>query len=98
MPSHASLGDDTRLRLSEHVLTRSVGEETVLLSLENEQYYGVKEVGARFVALIETGATLGDAIDALLVEYDVDPEVLRRDIEALVDALRRNGLVELDAA
>src|SRR5690606_25513702 len=48
----APLPDEIRLRLPEHVLTRTVGDETVLLDLESEEYYGLDGVGARFAELI----------------------------------------------
>lgn len=92
------LTDTTRLRLPEHVLTREVGEETVILNLANEQYYGVDEVGARFVSLVQGGATFGATVAALLAEYDAEHDVLRADLEVLVADLRQNGLVEIDAS
>jgi predicted mannosyl-3-phosphoglycerate phosphatase (HAD superfamily) len=84
---------DQAFAISEQVLARRTGDEMVLLNLDNEQYYGLDEVGARFWAQIESGASFDQAVDALLDEYDVDRETLVVDLTALVEDLRQNGLV-----
>jgi hypothetical protein len=98
MSASEPIRDDSILRIPEHVLTRSVSDETVLLNLDNEHYYGLDDVGARFFALLEQGVTFGEAVTVLLGEYDVERDVLEADLGSLVADLRRNGLVEFDAA
>lgn len=78
------------------MLTRSVGDETVLLDLANEEYFGLEGVGARFVELAGGGATYGETVAALLDEYDVSEDVLRHDLDALVTELHAKRLVEVD--
>jgi hypothetical protein len=85
--------EETRFAVPEHVLARKTGEEMVILNLDNEQYYGLDEVGTRFWTLIEDEATFGAAVDTLLAEYEVDRETLVQDLTSVVDELSRNGLV-----
>ena len=47
-----------KIRVSPDVVTREVGEETMLLNLASGTYYGLNEVGARFMSLIGTGKSL----------------------------------------
>jgi hypothetical protein len=85
------------LTVPEHVLARQASGETVLLNLQDEQYYGLDGVGTRFWELAEAGTTFGDAVRILLAEYDVERDALVADLEALVAELHENGLVAIDA-
>lgn len=74
------------------VLFREVDGQMVLLNLESEQYYGLNQVGADIVTRI-TSQPFPAAFSALAHDYSVDVEVLRRDVDALVEALVRAGLL-----
>ena len=76
------------------VLFRELDGESVLLSLSQEEYYSLDEVGTRmWQALIAAGGSLDAARDALLREYDVEHEVLERDLLRLVSELVERGLL-----
>lgn len=74
------------------VLFREVDGQMVLLNLESEQYYGLNAVGADIVTRL-TSQPYGTAFAELARDYDVDLEVLRHDVEHLIEALERAGLV-----
>ena len=93
MDSELQLDDGTTFEVPEHVLARRTGDEMVLLNLDNEQYYGLDEVGTRFWDLVAAGGSFGSAITTLLEEYEVERDVLERDLTALVGELSENGLV-----
>ena len=75
------------------VMFNRVGEEIVLLDLDSGTYYGLDAVGGRLWDLITGSATIGEAIDAMLDEYEVEREVLERDVLKLVDELAEKGLL-----
>lgn len=77
----------------EHVLVRDLGGESVVLSLETEQYFGLDEVGTRMWALLVGANSIQSAYDSLLAEYDVDPGRLRADVERLIGELSERGLL-----
>jgi len=79
----------------EDVLFRDLGGESVLLNLDNENYYGLDEVGTRMWDVLTTSTSIQTAYDTLLAEYDVAPEVLQQDITRLVEDLVVQGLLEL---
>ena len=93
MDSELQLDDGTTFEVPDHVLARRTGDEMVLLNLDNEQYYGLDEVGTRFWDLVAAGGSFGSAITTLLDEYEVERDVLERDLTALVGELSENGLV-----
>lgn len=82
----------------ESVLFRELEGESVLLHLDDEQYYGLDDVGTRMWLALTRNATVGDAYEELLGEYDVDAERLRRDLLALLDRLEEHGLVKVRRA
>jgi hypothetical protein len=92
-----SISETSTLTIPDHVLSRRVGEETVLLSLDDEHYYGLDGVGTRLWEIVGGRATFGEVVDALLAEYEVERDVLTRDLTAVVLDLRTNGLLVVDA-
>ncbi len=84
---------DRTVQHAPDVLFQQVGEETVLLDLAGENYFGLNVVGARIWQLIGDGATLQGVFDSLVQEFDAEPERIRADLLALVDELAKAGLV-----
>lgn len=78
------------------LMQRLPDDESVFLNLATEQYYGLDPTGtAMWAALTETGSVEA-ALDRLLGEFDVDREVLSRDLDALVERLVGRGLIEFE--
>lgn len=83
-----------RVRVPERVLMRRVGDEHVLLNLEDETYYGLNPAGSRLIELAETGATLEEIIDRLFAEFEVGREQLEIDVRRVAAELMAAGLIE----
>ena len=89
----------TNVRVPEHVLMRSLGDEMVMLNLDAESYYGLNEVGARLMQLAETGATLERITEQLFGEFEVGREQLEHDVRTMAaDLIAAGLLVEAAAA
>ena len=87
------------VRVPEHVLMRSLGDEMVMLNLDAESYFGLNEVGARLMQLAETGATLAQITEQLLSEFEVGREQLEHDVSTIAaDLIAAGLLVEAAAA
>ena len=69
--------------------------EAVILNLESGVYYGLDAVGARIWNLIQEPRTVNEIRDALLEEYEVEPDRCERDIVALLEQLADAGLIEI---
>lgn len=74
-------------------LAQTVGEELVLLHMEQGTYFGLDEVGSRVWALIGQGMSLAEVCEALVNEYEIEQETLEDDLVSLVDDLLENDLI-----
>jgi hypothetical protein len=84
-----------RVEIPPQVMTRTVGEEVVMLDLAGGTYFGLDPIGARIWELMADGKTLGEIRDQMLAEYEVTPEELERDILRLADELNGQGLIQV---
>ena len=84
---------DQTITISSEVLAQEVNDEIVLLDLNNEQYLGLNEVGARVWQLLEEGVNLKEIYYKLLEEYDVDKNLLKTDLTDLVTSMSEAGIV-----
>jgi hypothetical protein len=80
------------------VLSAVHGDRTILLDLRTERYLGLDEVGSAVWALVaeagEDGAAIPAVLDALAAEFSAPRAVLERDLGALLERLRQDGVVE----
>lgn len=76
-----------------HVYVTEVDGEMVLLNLDSEVYFGLDSVGTDIINRL-TAQSSEMALTELIDHYDVDPQVLRRDVDDLVGKLLAAGLLE----
>jgi hypothetical protein len=69
--------------------------EAVLLDLESGLYYTLNRVGTIAWEYFTGDYTLSQVLEAICERFDVDNEVARRDLFALVHHLSQEGLVQL---
>jgi len=86
---------DDRVKLPDDVLVSGLQAESVLLNLDNECYYGLNDVGTRMLTVLTSSESIGAAYKSLLDEYQVEAEILRRDLISTIEQLAENGLVEI---
>src|SRR5512146_158534 len=77
----------------DEVVFRELNGEVVLVHLGTDQICALNETGARFWELLAAGSDRDPIRSRLLAEFDVEPAELDRETEALLDELRRAGLV-----
>ena len=82
-----------RVTVPDDVLISHLQEESVILNLDSERYYGLDDIGTRFLSVLTTSDSIETAYDRLRHEYDVDPQVLRADLVALIEKLIDQGLL-----
>jgi hypothetical protein len=76
-------------------LSTQLGDEVVILGLQDSVYYGLTKVGARIWELLQTPRTLTDIVEAVVAEYDVAPEQAEADLQGLLIDLQARGLVAI---
>ena len=84
-----------RVQLPDDVLISNLQEESVILNLDSERYFGLDEVGTRILSVLTTSDSIEAAYQTLLNEYDVDGPVLRQDLLELVQKLVDQGIVRV---
>ena len=80
------------------MLIRFLGQESVLLNLNTEKYFGLDAVGTRMWQLVTSSPSIEAARIQLLEEYDVDSETLRCNLSELLEHLVENGLIATQPA
>jgi hypothetical protein len=89
------LSRNMQVRPGRDVLVSQVGDELVFLDLASERYFGLDAVGRALWERLTTAATAGDALDALITEFEVERDTLERDLTDLVSQLAARQLIEL---
>lgn len=82
-----------RVRVPDDVLISNLQQESVILNLDSERYYGLDDVGTRFLTVLNTSESIEAAYDKLIGEYNIDAGVLRRDLLELVENLLKQGIL-----
>jgi len=78
-----------------HQFSSDLGGEVAILDLSGGMYYGLDEVGARIWELVQEPRVVEDVQGVILEEYDVEPEIAKRDVLTLLQALVDRELVEV---
>ena len=86
-----------RVRIPDDVLLSRLQEESVILNLDSERYFGLDDVGTRSLSVLTTSDSIEAAYQSLTEEYDVDRDVLRHDLVALIQSLLQQGIIEVSA-
>jgi hypothetical protein len=81
--------------INNHVVSRELEGEAVILNLESGTYFGLNEVGTRIWSLIQEHGSLRKVFEVMQEQYDASPQELETDTLQLVDQLRSMGLVSL---
>jgi len=82
--------------IPEDVVFRDLDGESVLLNLDNENYYGLDEMGTRMWHVLTNSKSIQEGYEILLSEYDTAPDKLHKDIIRLIEELATQGLLKLN--
>ena len=90
-----SLPNETQVVLSQEIAVADLGDEAVILDPTSGTYFGLNEVAARILALAGEPTTVGQIVDRLLDEFDVERSVLSADVDTFVRDLADRGMIEI---
>ena len=85
-----------RVRISENVVHRSFGAETVLLNLDTGRYHGLRGSGGRMLEVLAETPDLDQSARRIAAELDHPLEDVRRDMTALCRALADRELITVE--
>ena len=86
---------DRTLSVPSEVLIQELDDEAVILNLNSARYFGLDPVGTRILTLLDESATIQEAYDRLLREYEVEPERCERELLTLLNKLADIRLIEV---
>lgn len=86
---------EQKVSSSSNVLAQDLAGQSVLLNLQTEEYYALDDIGTKMWQTLIEKDSIQSAIDALQVEYQVEPELLQKDVKNLIKELLANELVEV---
>jgi hypothetical protein len=88
---------NSKVCFTESVFAQEVDGEMVLLDMNSENYFGLDEVGTSIWQAIEAcEGVLTCVLKRLLEEYDVEEEVLKKDLLSFVKKLQESQLVKVE--
>ena len=87
------------MKIREGFILRQVLDIYAVIGVGSEAYMpnrimSVNETGAFLWHMLENGAEKQELIDALLREYETDPQTAEKDVDAFLNELRDKKLVE----
>jgi hypothetical protein len=82
-----------RVRVADDVLISNLQDESVILNLDSERYYGLDNVGTRFLSVLNSSDSIERAYEVLRNEFDVDAKSLRQDLLELIENLLKQGIL-----
>lgn len=85
---------DTQLSVPPQVMSRLVGNETVLLDLSSGIYFGLDGVGKRIWETVADGRSLKETVTVITAEFEVDETQAQSDLIQFVGDLVERGLLE----
>lgn len=97
MTKQDSLSGDAMVVRNPGLLTTEVDGELMAMSVESGTCYGLNGVGTRIWELIVEPRSIDSLCAQLLGEFDVEEERCRREVAELVEELRAEGLVTVEA-
>lgn len=79
---------------NEEILHSAVGEEIILMSIENNFYYGLDSIASRIWELLQEPLSLFDICKILQNEYEVDQTTCEKETFELLNSFRERNLVD----
>ena len=76
-------------------VSSDLGGEAVILDLKSGVYYGLNNVGTRVWNLLQEPKTLNEIKNAILEEYEVEPNCCQYELLELCQELLAAGLIEV---
>lgn len=93
MNTETQIGPETLVTRSEEPVAVEVDRTVVMMSVDQGMYFGLEGVGPRVWSLLEQPRSVRQLCDALMNEFEVTPEVCRREVGTFLEELRRAQLV-----
>ena len=87
---------DSKMVAVNDQIASQLGDESVILNLNDGMYYGLDSIGTRIWQLLEQPRGVREICALIQDDYEVEPAECENAVLALVRELNARGLVEFD--
>lgn len=77
------------------LISTDMDGDTVMMSIESGEYYGINGVGSRIWELLDKPTTLSEITTIICSEFEVPDLVCQADAKLFIQTLIESGLVSL---
>jgi hypothetical protein len=91
----AIISERSTIVVTKDQVSADLSGEAAILNLKTSTYFGLNTVGASIWKLVREPKTVSQIRDAILQEYDVEPDRCEHDIMELLQELSKHGLIEI---
>lgn len=91
--STIDLSPTTSLQQNPEILASALGNETVMMSMSRNKYYGLDDVGSRIWELLAQPQTPSELCAALQLEFAVESETCQREVSQFLQQLLNEGML-----
>ncbi len=85
------------MKLATAALRQRVLGETVFLETSKGHYFELNETGTQMLEFLERFGEIEPVVAEMVKCFEVEPAACREDLQALIDALHKAKLIELDS-
>ena len=91
-----SFNPEDKLSRAHEILSTEIDQETVLMSIDAEAYYGLKGPARSIWEKLGTPMTFSDLVELLVSEYRITPEACAADLKKFLGEMEREGLLRVE--
>ena len=95
MSSGKTIDLQTTVVRNDDIIFSDMDDETVMMSMEKGEYYGVNPVGRRIWELLETPMTADGICKAIHEEYNVSPGQCHKDVLAFLTRMSEKDIIKV---
>jgi hypothetical protein len=87
--------EQTVICRSDALLSNNLGDDVVMMDIEQGAYYGMEGVAARIWKLTEEPVSVGELCNRLTTEYEISPEKCQQEVTGFLGDLVNRNIVEI---
>lgn len=90
------LNADSLIVRNNGVITNAVGNDTVMLDMETEKYFGTNKTGSYIYSLLETPTRFGSLCDRLVDDFNIPRDKCENEVAAFVREMQQLNLININ--
>lgn len=93
---HQGSVPSSKITISENALVADVGDEAVILNINNEHYYGLDKLSLCFWSWLKEDGDIDSVLARAVDAFDIDEKTLAKDLGTFVLELNNAGLLHFE--